>query len=100
MVRPPLSELPAAPDDEAHLPARRLFEALDNRAFLTPAGRSFIKVFSVFEHGDRRWVQLQMDGYSERMLTISIGRNEGVSEVLRTLAGWVASPGSQFSSVA
>jgi hypothetical protein len=100
MVRLPLSEVPAAPDDEAHLPARRLFEALDNRPFVTPAGRSFIRVFSVFEQDDRRWVQLRMEGYSERMLTLSIGRNEGVSEVLRILADWVASPGSQFSSVA
>ena len=86
--------------DEAHLPSRRLFEALDKRPLGPPEGLARIKVYSVFEQDERRWVQLRIEGYSERMLTLSIGRHEGAEEVLRLISLCLATPGSQFSSVA
>src|SRR5262245_599007 len=98
--RPPLSAVPATPLDDTHVSARRLFEQLDDRPFATPEGTARLKVYSVFEQGDRRWVQLRIEGFSERMLTVSIARSEGVKDVLRLVSSTFAATSTQFSSVA
>jgi hypothetical protein len=75
--------------------AKHLFEELDGLT-VRVADRSWhITVFSVYDEGDRRWVQVGLHSPDRRQdysLTLCIRIDEGVSHAIRILSSWLANP--------
>lgn len=78
------------------------FGGLDGRV-VTVSNRWWrVTVFSVYEDGDHRWVQLGLDGHRDYTLTLCMRRNEGLRHAVYILSSWLANPSrtSHIRSVA
>lgn len=68
------------------------FGGLDGRV-VTLSNRWWqVTVFSVYEDGDHRWVQLGLGGHHDYTLTLCMRRNEGVRHAVYILTSWLANP--------
>ena len=68
------------------------FGGLDGRV-VTVSNRWWrVTVFSVYEDGDHRWVQLGLDGHRDYTLTLCMRRDEGVRHAVYILSSWLANP--------
>jgi hypothetical protein len=68
------------------------FGGLDGRVVTVSNHGWRVTVFSVYEDGDHRWVQLGLDGYRDYTLTLCMRRDEGVRHALYILSSWLANP--------
>jgi hypothetical protein len=75
-----------------YVPPERLFRALDGRDLTVAGGRFRIRVFSIADLSNARWVQLALDGGARCMLTLKLSAGDGVSQVLNAVASWVGNP--------
>jgi hypothetical protein len=50
------------------------FRALDGRSFEFDGDACHVEVYGIYDDGDRRWVQLALDGDRPHMLTLRIVR--------------------------
>ena len=80
-----------ATDRVAEHPGRLLSE-LDGRPIFGPAGKWTIEVFSISKHGGYVWLQLTLKGHPNHVLTLKLGRAQGVPQVLDALASWLRHP--------
>jgi hypothetical protein len=68
------------------------FGGLDGRV-VTVSNRWWrVTVFSVYEDGGHRWVQLGLDGHRHYTLTLCMRRDEGVRHAVYILSSWLANP--------
>jgi hypothetical protein len=78
----------------------RLATALDGRELVVGRDRWRLTVFGVFEHEDRRWVQLGIEGPGSYLLTLELTEEQAASDAVGTLRRWLARPAGTILKVA
>jgi hypothetical protein len=68
------------------------FGGLDGRVVTVSNHWWRVTVFSVYEDGGYRWVQLGLDGYHDYTLTLCMRKDEGIRHAVYILSSWLANP--------
>lgn len=69
-----------------------LFAALDGR-FVVDSDRQFpVKVYSVFDRGALRWIQLSLQGSPRRLFTLRVSSQQNTEQVLKAFSAWLTRP--------
>jgi hypothetical protein len=69
-----------------------LFTQLHGREVAVHGRRWRLEVYSISDVGDARWIQFGLNGLPRHMLSLKVGRVDGLSSVLRVVSTWLADP--------
>jgi hypothetical protein len=78
---------------------QRLFEALDGSALRVGDVEWRLQVYGVIEAGNRRWVQLTLDGVAHQVLTLKLEKTHGPRYAVSALARWLSDPTAETQDV-
>jgi hypothetical protein len=86
----------AQTESTAWLPTRvgqnDLFDNLDGSVVTARHGEWRVTVFSIYEEGAERWVQLALQGHRPYTLTLHMDANENANAAVMALSSWLANP--------
>ena len=69
-----------------------LYQALDGADVLLDGKSWHVDVFSVVDESDARWVQLELIGPQEHLITLRLDRGAPSRNVLACVSTWLADP--------
>jgi hypothetical protein len=71
---------------------QHIFDALDGRDLSVSRRQWRLKVFSVSDHDDHRWVQVGLEGPGHYMLTLRLDADAGPQSAIAALSSWLDHP--------
>jgi|SRR5215211_6532869 len=72
-----------------HVSADELFEALDGRLFRFFDNTWRLKIYSIYDHDDFRWLQVRLEGRPQHSTTLRVGIEASTDDVIGALTNWL-----------
>jgi hypothetical protein len=72
-----------------HVSADELFEALDGRPFRFFDNTWRLKIYSIYDHDDFRWLQVRLEGRPQHSTTLRVGIEATTDDVIGALTNWL-----------
>jgi hypothetical protein len=72
-----------------HVSADELFEALDGRPFRFFDNTWRLKIYSIYDHDDYRWLQVRLDGRPQHSATLRVAIDASTDDVVSALTNWL-----------
>jgi hypothetical protein len=80
---------PPAPHLSADHPADELFTALDGRPFRFFETTWRLKIYSIYDQDDYRWLQVSLEGRPPRSTTLRVSIDASADDVIGALTNWL-----------